>query len=400
MQPTIHNADGVALGFYFQAFFALETLVSQSSDDAAVAVEALDDVELNVNGQKLLYQLKHSISETPATITLKSRTLWRTIKVWADLLPNITLSETTLHLISVGSIPNGNALNVLTDLTTDRSALVSQLIAEANRVVGEREKARLESKQLPYTDRSDGCEALLAMSPTQRSNLFRRILIRQGSPSIGEIEARIATYLVLLPVNQRPIVAARLIEWWDRQIVYSLCGRRERAISRTELQAKIMSIVGDLDSERLIPEFQIALPPDDYQPDGLLARQIKLVEGKPSDINKAIREEWRARSQRSSWINANPGMAVTILDYDQTLKEYWADIHTAIQEQCGDLDHQEKCRQGLDLLRWTHDNAPGIISPIATGWTGSYYVRGSYQILAINLSVGWHPDYLDLLNEE
>ncbi len=57
----------------------------------------------------------------------------------------------------------------------------------------------------------------------------------------------------------------------------------------------------------------------DYQPDGMLARQVKLVDGKVSDLSKAIREEWKAREQRAKWLNGSPAMAATINDYDLVL---------------------------------------------------------------------------------
>src|SRR6202041_1129852 len=121
-------------GFYYQAFFALDTLVAQSADDAAVAVERLDDVELNGDGRPLLYQLKHSISATPPPITLKARALWRTVKVWADLLPTLTLADMGLHLVAVGSIPADKPLQALTNLDADRTSLVEAIRHEAQRV--------------------------------------------------------------------------------------------------------------------------------------------------------------------------------------------------------------------------------------------------------------------------
>jgi hypothetical protein len=323
-----HAADAVVLGFYYQAFFALDTLVAQSADDAAVAVERLDDVELNADGRTLLYQLKHSISATPPPITLKARALWRTVKVWADLLPTLTLADTTLHLVAVGSIPADSPLHALTNLETDRTALVEAMVDEAQRVVDVRAEAKVKKKTLPYADRADGCEAFLVLSETERLNLVRRALVQQNSPTVDEIEGRVASHLKLIPVDQRALVAKRLIEWWDRQIVYSLCGKRERALTRAELQAQIMSIVGDLEEGKLLPEFETATPPEDYQRDGMLARQVHLVEGKASDLSKAIREEWKAREQRSRWLNANPAMAVTINDYDLVLEEHWSDRHT------------------------------------------------------------------------
>ncbi len=97
-QQSAHSAEAAALGFYYQAFFALLTLMAQETDNAAVRIEQLDDVDLKVDGHNLLYQLKHSISYAPPPITLKSKALWHTVKVWIDILPTLTLSETTLHL--------------------------------------------------------------------------------------------------------------------------------------------------------------------------------------------------------------------------------------------------------------------------------------------------------------
>mgnify|MGYP006994445583 CR=1 FL=1 len=141
-KETVHNADAAALGFYYQAYFALETLMLQTADDAAVAVERLDDVELVADGQKLLFQLKHSLLTKPAPITIASRALWRTVAVWADLLPTITLADTTLHLVAVGAISAGCPLDALTNTDVDRSAVVQAMVEEAQRVVDERAKAK------------------------------------------------------------------------------------------------------------------------------------------------------------------------------------------------------------------------------------------------------------------
>jgi hypothetical protein len=307
------------------------------------------------------------------------------------------LADTTFHLVAVGNIPADSPLQALTSLDADRVVLVGAMVEEAQRVVKARTKAKTEKKPLPYADRADGCEAFLALSESERFNLVRRALVQQNSPTIDEIEGRIAAHLTLLPVDQRPLVAQRLIEWWDRQVVYSFCGKRERMMTRTELQAQIMSIVGDLEEGKFVPEFETAAPPEDYEPNGMLARQIRLVQGKRSDLLKAIREEWRAREQRSRWLNANPAMAATINDYDLVLEEHWSDRHTQMVDECAGQESKKKCESGLKLLRWTHEDAPVAVRPIAEAWTAAYYVRGSYQVLAINLKVGWHPDFADLL---
>jgi hypothetical protein len=395
-----HSAEAPALGFFYQAFFALLTLLTQDTDNAAVGIEQLDDVELRVDGSKLLYQLKHSISAAPPPITLKSKALWRTIKVWIDALPQLILSETTLHLIAVGSIPEDDPLKVLSSEGTQRDDLVEAMAAEAERVINARAVAAKARKTLPFSERIAGCEAFHALSRAERLNLLRRIIVKSDAPSIAHIEERVAEHLKILPRDQRSAVARRLVEWWDRQIVYSLCGKRDRVIWRTELQQQISIIIRDIEEDKILPDFETVSPPEDYQPDGMLARQIRLVEGKLSDLSKAIREEWRAREQRSKWINDKLSMATVIGEYDRVLEEHWSDLHCQMVEDCAKLRHNEKCDAGLKILRWTHEEAPNTVRPIAQGWSAPYYVRGSYQVLAINLRVGWHPDYATLLRDE
>jgi hypothetical protein len=104
LQSGAHSAEASALGFYYQALFAFLVLFQQTTDKAAVSVEQLDDVQLTTEGEELLYQLKHSFLETPTPIGLKSRAFWKTIKVWIDILDEISAPETTLHLITVAQL--------------------------------------------------------------------------------------------------------------------------------------------------------------------------------------------------------------------------------------------------------------------------------------------------------
>ncbi|NVN09758.1 hypothetical protein HUK84_01095 [Nguyenibacter vanlangensis] len=395
-----HAAAPAALGFYYQSFFALRTLVSLTGDDGAVAIESADDVELKGNGQCLLFQLKHSLKTTPTAMTIRSKGLWQTLKAWIDVLPGLTLSETLFHLVTVAPITRGNILETLGTPGADRKPLVAALVQEAERVVAEREAAAQAKKPLPYADRAAGCEAFLKLTPDGRLNLMRQTRIQPGTMPIDQMEGAIAQMLTLIKPEDRASVARRLIEWWDRQVVYSLCKKRPQFISRGELQEYITELIGDIEHDRLAADFETIAHPSDYQPDGMLTRQINLVDGKSHDLTKAIREEWRARQQRSKWVNDRPNMAAIIATYDHILKEYWSDRHAEIVESCEDLEDAEKRSKGLGLLRWAHNDAPTTVRPIVPGFEAPYYVRGSYQVLAIDQEVGWHPDYATLLADK
>ncbi|WP_221290921.1 hypothetical protein ABFU18_16100 [Xanthomonas campestris pv. campestris] len=232
-QTGTHAAEASALGFYYQSLFALKTLIELDSDNAAVAVERLDDVEIVADQQTLLLQLKHSLSATPPSVTLASRALWKTLKVWIDTLPQLSMAETTLHLVAVGQVPAASPLQVLLQDGSDRKVLIEALVTEANRISDRRAEAKAAKKDLPYGDRADGCEAFLALSAPSRETLVRRIKVHPNSPNIAAVEEDIAKNLKLLPSEQRAFVASRLVAWWDREVVYSLCGKRDRAIADT-----------------------------------------------------------------------------------------------------------------------------------------------------------------------
>lgn len=131
----------------------------------------------------------------------------------------------------------------------------------------------------------------------------------------------------------------------------------------------------------------------------MLVRQINLVKGSKTDVSKATREEWRARSQRAKWSTRNPAMTAMIALYDNLLREEWGDRHCQIIEDTSTAPDHIKELKGLELLRWSHDLAPKNIRPISKEWTADYYVRGSFQILSIERQVGWHPDYVCLTED-
>ncbi len=397
---STHSAEDAALGFYYQTYFAFLTLLQQTGDDAGVGIERLDDVELKVDGHFLLYQLKHSIKAVPPPITIKSPALWRTLKVWIDALFHVELAQTTMHLVAVGPLDTTSPLGALLDLDADRGSLAAALVAEAQLVHDAREIARAAGTKLPHGERADGCDAFLNLEAGVRSNLLRRILIKPKSPPIDQVEALAAQHLTLIAPEYRAEVVTRLLGWWGTEVIHALCGKRDPILTRAELQAQITSIIADLESSTLQADFELLMPPGDYQPDGMIARQINLVAGGNSDLSKAIREEWRAREQRAKWLNDNSAMGTVVSQYDQLLEETWSDRHGQMVEDCVEEADTVKRERGLDMLRWTHDEAPAKVRPIAEKWSAPYYVRGSYQVLAIDLRVGWHPEYVDLLKDD
>lgn len=321
-----HSAVDAALGFYYQSLYGLLAIVNATEDDATVCLERLDDVEIILNGRPLLVQLKHSLSKKPAAVSLASVALWKTLKAWIDVLPKVSLDDTRFQLVTVATLSSGSVLAPLLDEKASRAKLLKLLEVEAQRVVNEHSLAKKNGRSpLPHIERLPGCSAYLNLSSVIREKLLSRVTIHPAANDINKIQRDITTALTAFPPNQREAISQRLMEWWDLQIVYSFCAKRDRFITKLEVQQRLLEMAGELSRDELLADFQFNAPPDDHSPPSMIATQLELVNCTKSEIRSAQREEWKARSQRHKWMTERADMAGRIHRYDQYLIQEWGD---------------------------------------------------------------------------
>lgn len=393
-----HSADAAALGFLYQAQYALLRLWKDSSYDATVHLETLDDVVLESNGQIILEQLKHSLAVKPPAITLASLNVWKTLKAWIDVLPTLELGRTRFHLVTVADISPASELAVLLTESDSRETLLIALRDEAHRV--RQERADAASKGVtphPHAPRATACEAFLALDEDLQLDILKNARIMPGQSDIRQIEDELAKTLTSVRSKDQAHVAARMVEWWNREIVHAHCGKRPKAIHRHELVELHMNIVADVTSDAFVDYYATEIPPPAYQSHPMVSRQIELVGGSEAEIRRSVQNEWRAREARSRWSNESPMKKAAIARYDIRLKEEWSDRHVDMCSKCSGQSDGDMALKGKELLSWSHFSAPKDIESIAPTVTAPSYVRGSFQLLSIDGEVGWHPDYRKLL---
>lgn len=395
-----HSADAAAAGFLYQAQYALVRLWKETSDEATIFLETLDDVVLEANGEVILEQLKHSLAEKPKAITISSVNLWKTIKAWIDVLPKLDLSKTHFHLVAVAEISPKSELMALLDEKASRDELLVALRDEAERVAKERALA-IESKEsvLPHADRLKACEAFRDLAPELQLELLTRAKIMHGQANITKIEDTLAGLLITVPARDRSHVAARMVEWWTRQIVHAHCKMREKAIPRSELVEVHVDIVGDIKNDPYIDYYATEYPPPSYQSHSMIVKQIDLVGGSADELRRSVENEWRARETRSRWAKESPLKRDAIIRYDARLEQEWREYYVDMRSKCDGQSLADKVNEGRVLLRWSHFEAHKGIEPIAPAISPTY-LRGSYQVLSITGQVGWHPDFRKLLGFE
>lgn len=106
---------------------------------------------------------------------------------------------------------------------------------------------------------------------------------------------------------------------------------------------------------------------------------------------------WQARNQREKWLDDDLINGLELKKLDKRLINLWDDYFQTMKF---DLDGEEEkvlSDKGLSLLDWSHRKAYQEIIPVREGWRQPYLVQGSYQQLAEDLKVGWHPEFEERL---
>lgn len=398
---NIEAADS-SLGFYFQSAYSL-ILLSRASDNAAVSVETVDDLKLSDHGAQTLGQLKHSIG-TPPEFNEKNDGFWKTIKNW------ISVDEWDKYqfmFVTCAKLSTVSKLACLSETDPERniSSALNCLRLEAERVLATPTVAEAESLEgatgYDYKVRRPACQAFMGLSDSKQERLVRKLTLVTSSFNAGDVEAELQNELLNSePQRHRAIIAERLIEWWDRRIARALLKKSPREVQKTELLEHLSELRIELSGDNLPNDFGHKRP-DDFSSElgGNMQKQIELVDGGLVRVNKAARERWRARNQRDRWMADSLAFADDLGEYDEMLIEEWNDRHGVMKHDTDNLEEEEQKRQGLELLDWSHNRAHLELMPFKDGIGLSFLVRGSYQQLAEELLVGWHPDYEELCQE-
>jgi hypothetical protein len=388
-----HSARDTAVGFYFQGLYGLNVLLD-ADDLASAIIEGGDDIQLDGPEPKLI-QLKHSLGNPPP-VNEHNDGFWKAIHNW---ITHLDEEYSRFLFVTAADVDPASPLTALTTEGSHRQPVVIGLADEALRVRDRRQQQQNSRETLSYKKRWPGCKAFLDLPAKDRGRLVERIRLMPSSFPAVRIVDEVQKRLRTIPLRMRKQVAARLIEWWDWQAASALIGLRERSIQKHEVLEKINDLSQSLGEEALPDDYGHRIPPEGEGLGNNLTRQIQLVGGGEKRISRATRDRWRARGQRGRWLEERLSNISELKRFDAYLEEAWEDRHEELREDCA-AGRKESEPGGLELLDWTYHTAPNQLPPIRSSWRKPYLVHGSYQQMAEELEVGWHPDYRVLLDPE
>jgi len=223
------------------------------------------------------------------------------------------------------------------------------------------------------------------------------IYIIDGSSNAIDVKAdirKIIRYGSLPKYEQR--IFERLEGWWyDKSIEY-LLSDQPVFISQKQIRSLIASFRDEYSEDNLpidvpiLDEVELEnLPEKDH----IFYEQLRLICLSNKRINLAIRDYYRAFSQRANWIRDDLIYINDLDRYEERLTDEWQRMFLTMQEdleEYGDeLDEKTKQRHGKLLFDKIQDKDIRIRERCSE----PFVMRGSYHSLANRLSVGWHTDF-------
>jgi hypothetical protein len=384
---TDFSANAASLGYFYQACFALLKLL-QADPDAEMSLERFDDVAFEEAGTPTqLLQTKHHITHT-ASLSDSRTDLWKTLRVWSEsVLTGLCRPEETIFtLITTGRASQDSAASLLRPENRD----VERALEILSNIVAVSES---------QTNKS-AYEAFKRLSNEQRRALVSRVTIFDSSPNITDVRGQIIKELRL---TVRPkfltLVCERVEGWWFDRVIKHLTEDSRSPILAKELHDQVHDIQEQYFEESLPIEFLEMIGPDEDdldQADRVFVQQLRLVMVQEPRIRFAINNYYRAFEQRAKWIREDLLHVGELDRYETRLIEEWRIRYEIMRENFGEeLAEVHMQDDGRALYNWVETQAEIRIRPKVTE---PYVMRGSYHILANQLRVGWHAEFLTRLS--
>jgi hypothetical protein len=378
-----HGAAASALGYAYQAEAALVELVRRAKLEPAtkLTIERYDDVAFETEGRpayRELLQSKHHI-EGVGDLTDRSRDLWRTIKVWIDAVESgdAVLPGATFSLLTTATAPDGSAAGLLRSDGRDVATALSilELVAAAG----------------GNAANASAYEAFLRLGDERRRTLVSAIVVLDQAPGLSDVTpALVAELGWSLRPRFREQMAARLLEWWDRRVIHHLLSG-QAPIEAEEVFYELDALRDEFSAEKLpidISREQAdarALAEDER----VFVQQLQLLAIASRPLELAIRDYKRAYMQRAQWTEDALVSSREMRRYEERLLDEWEHISAAAWEGLGNED-EELLRVGREV----YERIQFLDLWIRPSCQERFVGRGSYHMLANELKVGWHPDFV------
>lgn len=381
------SAAASSLGYFYQCRYALLEALQHLSDDISfsMGIETLDDIVIEKTDSSLeILQTKHH-NEGSANLTNASIDLWKTLRIWIEGL-------------SSGSIPpNTHFFLVTTSICSDGTA--ASYLRVNNRDVQNALEILNNTALTSTTDaNTEAYCAFISMEEEDRFRLLESIKILDKSPSIELLDE--AFRKVLFCAVKRDFFNSffrRLEGWWYQRVINHLQDNEVNLIISEEIEEELYRLQEQFKNDNLPIDDEIMqeyIDASGFQ-NRTFVKQLKIVGVNEGRILHAINNYYRAYTQRSRWLREDLLLVGELDRYEQHLIEEWDLNFEQMRDEIGtEAAESVKNRAAKELYKWVESHPH---RNIRAGVSHPFIARGTYQMLADDLRVGWHLEFRERL---
>ena len=379
-QTGKHGAAGQYLGYALQPVRLCLHLLS-APEGSSVSLEHLDDVAVHLpGGRTVLEQCKSALKGNPLSDWAPD--LWKTIANWLDFLAAGEVDPaTTRFQICVVPPKSGDFATYLHNAKSGEDV-------DAFMAVVSRKLSKLKGPPACYDD----VRRFLDADTAQRLALITNLTV--VSADADPVDAIRAIYkptvspLVVDLLCERAIGAAK--EAADGLIRSG----RPAVLNADAFRAEQRAFVQRNNLPGLLSSFTENPPAEEVQQMMLdrpaFVRQLELVEAGPEACLRAVSDFLRTAADVSIWGESGLIFEKHLADWgDELVGRY---EHIAAEVQDVHAGHPPNARGRIVYRR-----CASLQAPLDGRAVPGHFVHGSYNALADELRLGWHPEFKKLM---
>ncbi len=386
-----NSARESMLGYTYQIKYALVEALKRlrTSEPFYLFIENLDDVSIRSKSNKIdVYQLKHHNESIP-DLSNSSPDLWKTFKIWLRLLTNESQISIGCFFLVTTSKVNENSAPFFLKAGSNRDIRKASTLLTAT--------AQTSSNKT----NQDGYLAFLALTDSDRDDFLNRVWVVDNNLSISEIEEDLRKELYfVVPRDEMKSFTIRLEGWWLDKVIKQMHIDPDTPIISDEIDNEVNRLREQFSSENLPIDDDIMLTDVDggsYE-ERVFIHQLKIIGiENPKRVLFAIKDYYRAFSQRTRWINERL-LHINELDrYEDKLVDIWDRKFQQMKDKLGNQASEQIMKEAaVSLYEWIES---GELPPIRKKVDEAIIARGSYHILSERQVVGWHPKFKQRIKE-
>lgn len=361
--------------------------MTSKKPNGQISIEKFDDISFdNDDIAECLMQSKHQI--VPKSLNDKSVDVWNTFRIWIDQFKEGILSAADIRymLITTATAAEGSAMSYL------RSGATSESRDKAKLLLSEAAKSSTNQKSVA------GREAFLALNDDEIDAFLSRVEIIDHHSNLIDVMTEIEGMLIMLSPNHASTLATYIEGWWLGVVGKCLIEDGSVTIPIQNIIIKANEIGNMFKADALPIDEPSLLGVKEYsaeEEENTFVKQMRMVELSENAIRRGVQDFYRASAQRSKWARESLLLDDEASKYDAGLKDRYERKSEAECEENQATTKLEQKKLGRKLCLWASQQSFDFRNVVEI-----WITAGSFHGLADRMEIGWHPDFIKLLETE